>query len=195
PSGSCPTNGRRRRTRTAPRRARRRSRQGYGGEASRSWNLLGGAGPLLSPHLRPRRNPGRAKPCRGLRARRTEAVPSRGGGVAGADRLDDQTPRFDGTEVRCGRDALDHVGQIRILDAVGQPARDVAAAQVELPRLLVDACGQFGEHVQVLGAQVERALRTAEEEAARAEVTLGVLAAVAAARRFGRPRLEAAGLA
>src|SRR5687767_3313704 len=87
----------------------------------------------------------------------------------GVELLDDTMhlrARFSGARLAQRLDAPGPLGQRIVLDAVLHPARVVAAAQVEIPGLVVYAVGHLQENDEVLRTQVQRAARTAEIEAA-----------------------------
>ena len=88
-----------------------------------------------------------------------------------------------GVEAWVGFDRGRFLRQVIVLDDLAEPRRIVAGVAVMLPGALVDAFRDLREERQVLRAQIEAIVRSAEIEAqVLAELTLGVFALVPVAR-------------
>src|SRR6266516_2341377 len=129
------------------------------------------------------------------RASRYCSATSGRGSVAPLDRPPDPGSALARVEVGLRLDLRGLVGQARVLDLLAEPARVVAPAQVVEPGRVVDPVGDLVEEREVLGPQVELAVRAAEIEAVRAEVALGVLADVPTALGAGGGDAEAEAVA
>src|SRR5439155_6178145 len=120
---------------------------------------------------------------------------SGGQGVAARDRRRERGAALAGGHVRSGLDARRLGRQFLVLDRLAQPARVVAPAQVVQPGGLVDPGRQLREERQVLGAQVELVLGSAEVEAlVWAQLPGGALATVATPLAAQRGDAHADGL-